>query len=234
MPKKPYQIWFEHMSSVKMEPEWNQVLAEYFATPEFENLTEFVKSEYRTKEIYPTLENIFRAFWLTPFSKVRVVILGQDPYHGPNQAHGLSFSVQNGIKLPPSLKNIYKEIESNFGIKKDFTDGDLSGLAKQGVFLLNSVLTVVASSPASHQGKGWEKFTDFVISKLSQKQENLVFLLWGNFAKSKKNLIDPNRHLILESAHPSPFSAYNGFFGNQHFLRCNEYLEERGLKEIEW
>lgn len=222
------------MSSVKIESEWSKVLEEYFATTEFKDLTNFVKSEYQIKKVYPAPENIFRAFWLTPFSKVRVVILGQDPYHGLKQAHGLSFSVQNGITPPPSLKNIYKEIEDNFGIKKDFTSGDLSGWATQGVFLLNSVLTVVASLPASHQGKGWEKFTDFVISKLSEKQENLVFMLWGNFARSKKNLIDPTRHLILESAHPSPFSANNGFFGNKHFLKCNQYLEEKGLQPIIW
>lgn len=222
------------MSKVKIEPEWEAVLKDYFETSEFSQLTDFVKSQYQTKKVYPEPQNIFGAFWLTPFSKVKVVILGQDPYHGPNQAHGLSFSVQDGINPPPSLKNIYKEIESNFDIKKDFTNGNLTSWADQGVFLLNSVLTVVANSPASHQGKGWEKFTDLVISKLSDKRENMVFMLWGNFAKSKKNLIDQNKHLVLESAHPSPFSAYNGFFGNQHFLKCNQYLKESGLSTINW
>jgi uracil-DNA glycosylase len=222
------------MSKIKIESEWEVILKDYFETDEFNQLTDFVKSQYQTKKVYPEPKNIFGAFWKTPFSKVKVIILGQDPYHGPNQAHGLSFSVQDGINPPPSLKNIYKEIESNFGIKKDFSSGNLGIWAEQGVFLLNSVLTVVANSPASHQGKGWEKFTDLVISKLSDKRENLVFMLWGNFAKSKKNLIDQNKHLVLESAHPSPFSAYNGFFGNQHFLKCNQYLKELGLSTINW
>jgi len=221
-------------NQVNIENEWRFVLEEYFETPEFKTLTDFVKQEYQTKNIYPKSEDIFRAFWETSFSKVKVVILGQDPYHGVNQAHGLSFSVQNGVKLPPSLQNIYKEIQTEFEIKKDFGNGNLLPWTKQGVFLLNSVLTVEAASPASHQGKGWEQFTDLVIQKLSDKRENLVFMLWGNFAKSKENLINSNKHLVLKAAHPSPFSAYNGFFGCNHFKLANEYLVKTGQKEIEW
>jgi len=221
-------------NQVNIENEWRFVLEEYFETPEFKTLTDFVKQEYQTKNIYPKSEDIFRAFWETSFSKVKVVILGQDPYHGVNQAHGLSFSVQNGVKLPPSLQNIYKEIQTEFEIKKDFGNGNLLPWTKQGVFLLNSVLTVEAASPASHQGKGWEQFTDLVIQKLSDKRENLVFMLWGNFAKSKENLINSNKHLVLKAAHPSPFSAYNGFFGCNHFKLANEYLVKTGQKEIGW
>jgi len=221
-------------NQVNIENEWRFVLEEYFETPEFKTLTDFVKQEYQTKTIYPKSEDIFRAFWETSFSKVKVVILGQDPYHGVNQAHGLSFSVQNGVKLPPSLQNIYKEIQTEFEIKKDFGNGNLLPWTKQGVFLLNSVLTVEAASPASHQGKGWEQFTDLVIQKLSDKRENLVFMLWGNFAKSKENLINSNKHLVLKATHPSPFSAYNGFFGCNHFKLANEYLVKTGQKEIEW
>jgi len=219
---------------VNIDSSWKAVLQDYFDTDEFERLTQFVKNEYKTKTTYPKATNIFKAFDLTPFDKVKVIILGQDPYHGPNQAHGLSFSVEEGVTTPPSLKNIYKEIEAEFGIKKDFTSGNLESWAKQGVFMLNAVLTVVASSPASHQGKGWEQFTDFVISKLSQKKENLIFMLWGAFARSKKNLIDSEKHLVLESPHPSPFSAHSGFFGNGHFSKGNEYLASKGLSGIEW
>ena len=222
------------MSKVQIEPSWQAVLQEYFETTEFAALTDFVKAEYQTKTVYPAPNNIFRAFWLTPFDQVKVVILGQDPYHGPNQAHGLSFSVQNGVKIPPSLRNIYKEIETEFGIKKDFTNGNLEPWAGQGVFLLNCVLTVEGSKAASHQNKGWEKFTDHVISKLSADRENLVFMLWGNFAKSKKILINQEKHLVLEAAHPSPLSAYNGFFGCDHFRLSNEYLVGRGEKGVEW
>jgi uracil-DNA glycosylase len=222
------------MSKVNIEPEWKEVLKDYFQSPEFANLTSFVKSEYNEKTIYPAPEEIFTAFWQTPFSRVRVVILGQDPYHGPNQAHGLSFSVKDGIELPPSLKNIYKEIEQEFGIQKDFKNGNLLNWASQGVFLLNSVLTVVAGLPASHRSKGWENFTDIVIQKLSDERENLVFILWGSFARSKKSLINSNKHLILEGVHPSPLSAHRGFFGCQHFLKCNDYLQKNGQKPIVW
>lgn len=222
------------MPNVNIEPQWKAVLQQYFELPEFEQLTDFVKSEYQAKTVYPKPEDIFKAFWQTPISQVKVVILGQDPYHGPNQAHGLSFSVQNGVTVPPSLKNIYKEIELEFGTKKDLTKGNLEAWANQGVFLLNSVLTVVANLPASHQGKGWEQFTDFVIQKLSNEKENVVFMLWGKFARSKKVLIDESKHLVLEAAHPSPFSAEKGFFGCGNFQKCNEYLEQNGLQKIEW
>ena len=222
------------MPNINIEPEWKEVLKDYFETLEFVELTDFVKSEYATKTVYPQPQDIFKAFLNTPFSKVKVVILGQDPYHRPNQAHGLSFSVPGGITPPPSLKNIYKEIEQEFEIKKDLTNGNLENWTNQGVFLLNSVLTVVASLPASHQNKGWEKFTDQVIQKLSDNHQNLVFMLWGKFAKSKKVLIDEEKHLILTAAHPSPLSAYNGFFGCNHFKKCNEYLEKNGKEGVKW
>ena len=220
--------------NVQIEPGWKDVLKEYFNKPEFEELTKFVKTEYLSKQVFPLPENIFKAFWNTPFSKVKVVILGQDPYHGQEQAHGLAFSVQYGVKVPPSLQNIYKEIEAEFGIKKDFTNGNLEGWTKQGVFLLNSVLTVVENTPASHQKKGWEGFTDYAIESLSKEKEGLVFMLWGNFAKSKASLIDENKHLILTAPHPSPFSAHTGFFGCNHFKLCNEYLVSKGEDEIAW
>ncbi len=222
------------MSNINIEPEWKAVLGDYFETSEFIELTDFVKDEYQTKTIYPKPQDIFAAFQKTPFSQVKVIILGQDPYHGENRAHGLSFSVPDGINPPPSLKNIYKEIEQEFGVKKDYSCGNLEIWAKQGVFLLNSVLTVEKGKPASHQKKGWENFTDLVIAKLSEKRENLVFMLWGNFAKSKKVLIDSDKHLILEAAHPSPFSAHNGFFGCNHFKQCNQYLEQNGQNVIDW
>jgi uracil-DNA glycosylase len=220
--------------SVKIEPSWLNILQEYFQTAGFQELTRFVKLEYQTQTVYPLPQNIFRAFWLTPFDAVKVVILGQDPYHGPGQAQGLAFSVPSGMPLPPSLKNIYKEIQNETGIVKDFADGNLESWAAQGVFLLNSVLTVRRGQAGSHQKKGWEEFSDTVISKLSQQKEGLVFLLWGNFARSKKSLIDTNRHLVLEAAHPSPLSAQNGFFGCNHFLLTNQYLQQKGKSEILW
>ena len=219
---------------IDIEPEWKTVLADYFDTREFQTLTESIRNEYKTKKVYPQPQNIFRAFWLTPFSQVKVVILGQDPYHGPHQAHGLSFSVQDGVKVPPSLQNIYKEIEQEFGIKKDFSNGNLEGWAQQGVFLLNAILTVQAHNAASHKGKGWEQFTDHVIQTISDQREHVVYMLWGNFARSKKTLIDTNKHLVLESPHPSPFSAHNGFFGNNHFKLCNEYLIKHSKDPIAW
>jgi len=219
---------------VDIEKSWGQVMQEYFSSDNFHNLSDFIRKEYISKKIYPKPQDIFKAFWLTPFDKVRVVILGQDPYHGPMQAEGLSFSVQPGVKVPPSLQNIYKEIESDLEIKKDFTNGHLESWAKQGVFLLNAILTVVANSPASHQGKGWEEFTDEVIQTISDKKEHVVFILWGNFARSKKSLIDESKHLIIESPHPSPFSANSGFFGSKPFSKCNDYLEKHGEKKIEW
>ncbi len=219
---------------VNIEPEWKEILNDFFVSEKFNQLADFIREEYLNKTIYPKPEEVFKAFWLTPFSKVKVVILGQDPYHGTNQAHGLCFSVPEGITPPPSLKNIYKEIEDDLKIKKDFNNGNLESWAKQGVFLLNAILTVIAHQPASHSKKGWEEFTDYIIKTLSDKRENLVFILWGNYARSKKNLIDSKKHLILESAHPSPFSAYSGFFGSQHFSKTNNYLEEKQIEKISW
>lgn len=219
---------------VNIEPEWKEALQEFFATQTWQNLSKFIREEYKNKKVYPTPKDIFKAFTLTPFSKVKVVILGQDPYHGAGQAEGLCFSVPHGVPLPPSLQNIYKEIESDLKIKKDFKNGSLESWATQGVFLLNAILTVVASTPASHQGKGWEEFTDFIIKKISEEKEHIVFILWGNYARSKKALIDTSKHMVLESPHPSPFSAHSGFFGSKPFSKCNEYLKENGEKEIKW
>ncbi|MDQ3076125.1 MAG: uracil-DNA glycosylase [bacterium] len=220
--------------AVDIEEGWAKALADFFKTKEWDTLTEFIREEYKKKKIYPDPKNIFKAFWLTPFDEVKVVILGQDPYHGAGQAEGLCFSVPKGVPLPPSLKNIYKEIEGDLNIKKDFKNGHLEDWAKQGVFLFNAILTVVASSPASHKDRGWEEFTDFVIKTISEKHEHVVFMLWGNYARSKKVLIDAEKHLILEAPHPSPFSAYNGFFGSKHFSECNDYLMKKGKKKVQW
>jgi uracil-DNA glycosylase len=222
------------MSEIKIESEWSVVLSDYFKTDKFKSLADFVRQEYKDKIIYPKPENIFSAFYLTPFSKVKVIILGQDPYHGIGQAHGLCFSVPTGVTPPPSLKNIYKEIEADLKIKKDFKNGNLEDWAKQGVFLLNAILSVAAHQPASHQKIGWEDFTDNVIKTLSKNREHLVFILWGNYARSKKTLIDSKKHLILEAPHPSPFSAYSGFFGCRHFSKCNKQLKLWGETEINW
>lgn len=221
---------------IEIDLEWKEVLKDYFETTEWKKLTEFVRGEYlnKNKIIFPEAKNVFKAFNSTPFSKVKVIILGQDPYHDDKQANGLCFSVSKGTNLPPSLKNIYKEIETDIDIKKDFTDGDLESWAGQGVFLLNSILTVLAHTPASHKNKGWENFTDQIIKTLSDKRQNLVFLLWGNYAKSKKVLIDTNKHLVLEAPHPSPFSVHTGFYGCKHFSKCNQYLKKHKLKEIVW
>ena len=196
-------------------------------------LQDFVESEYRTKTIFPEKDNIYAAFKYTPYDKVKVVILGQDPYHGEGEAHGLSFSVCPGIKIPPSLKNIYKELNSELGCYIP-NNGYLTKWAEQGVLLLNSVLTVQKDTPASHRGRGWEIFTDKIITEIDQKKEPVVFMLWGNFAKSKESLLKNPKHLVLQSAHPSPFSARNGFFGNNHFIKANEYLIENGLSPIDW
>ncbi len=196
-------------------------------------LQDFIDQEYATQKIFPPKENIFRAFDLCPFDKVKVVILGQDPYHGVGQANGLCFAVNSGTKLPPSLQNIFKEIKSDLGITPN-PDGDLSRWAKQGVLLLNATLTVRANTPGSHQKKGWEEFTDSIIQKLSKEKENLVFILWGNYAKQKGAIVDRSKHLVLESAHPSPFSAYSGFFGNKHFSQANKYLKDKELGEVDW
>ncbi len=222
------------LKKVDIEPEWREALSSFFEITTFQDLAEFIRQEYLIKKVYPEPKEIFKAFWLTPLSDVKVVILGQDPYHGEGQACGLCFSVGDGVPLPPSLKNIYKEIESDCGIKKDFSNGNLEDWARQGVFLLNSVLSVVASSPASHKGKGWEEFTDTVIKMISDRQDHIVFMLWGNFARSKKTLIDTEKHLVLEAAHPSPFSAHSGFFGCKHFSKCNDYLEKNNKEVIRW
>lgn len=222
------------MKDITLESEWKEVLKDFLETDEFKKLNAVVRQEYKNKKVFPKLKDIFAAFEKTPFSKVRVVILGQDPYHNDGQAHGLSFSVPKDVALPPSLKNIYKEIESDLGVKKNFTDGNLEPWAEQGVFLLNAILSVEAHMPASHQKIGWEAFTDHVIKTISDKQEHLVFMLWGNFARSKKALIDTSKHLVLEAPHPSPFSAYTGFFGSKHFSVCNEYLKKHGKEGIRW
>jgi len=221
---------------ININEEWKLVLQEFFESPDWKKLSEFIKKEYldKNKKIFPQPKDVFKAFYMTPFSRVKVVILGQDPYHDKGQAHGLSFSVPDNVTLPPSLKNIYKEIEGDLGITKDFTKGNLESWAEQGVFLLNSILTVIAHNPASHRNKGWEKFTDFIIKTLSDKGQNIVFMLWGNYARGKKSLIDTKKHLVLESVHPSPFSANNGFFGSKPFSKANKYLKEHGKGEINW
>lgn len=219
---------------VALEASWKAKLEGEFGKPYFTDLMAFVEKEYAASLVYPAREDVFRAFELTPFSEVKVVILGQDPYHGANQATGLSFAVESGVTLPPSLRNIYKELESDLGEPLERKDGDLSRWAKQGVLLLNATLTVRAGSPGSHQGKGWELFSDAVIKVLSEEQENLVFILWGNYARTKGEHINRTKHLVIESSHPSPFSAHSGFFGSKLFSRTNEYLEEKGKGGIEW
>lgn len=218
--------------NVRIEESWKKRLAQEFYKPYFKELTDFVKNEYKRTKVYPPPKDIFRAFDLAPFDAVKVVILGQDPYHGANQANGLCFAVHEGIQTPPSLKNIFKEIESDLGCKPD-QNPDLSRWARQGVLLLNATLTVEAGKAGSHQHKGWEEFTDAAIQALSDEREHIVFMLWGNYAKQKGARVDFSKHLILESAHPSPFSA-DRFFGNKHFSKANAYLKEHGEKEIEW
>lgn len=218
---------------IKIEPSWKEALKDEFEKPYFKELTEFVRGEYLSAKVFPPPKFIFHAFELCPFDEVKVVILGQDPYHGDGQAHGLCFSVPETVGMPPSLQNIYKEIINEVEGAMP-SHGNLEHWAKQGVLLLNATLTVKAHQAGSHQGKGWETFTDAVIKKLSDAKERLVFLLWGNYAKKKNGLIDWDKHLILESAHPSPFSAYNGFFGNKHFTQTNAYLEKHRQKPIKW
>ncbi len=220
---------------LQIEESWKKVLAPQFELPYFKALIQFLEAEkIKGKAIYPLAKNIFNAYNATPFQKVKVVIIGQDPYHGAGQAHGLCFSVQYGVKIPPSLKNIYKEIQENVPQFEIPNHGNLQTWTEQGVFLLNAILTVEANQPASHQKKGWEQFTDATITALSNNRNGLVFLLWGNFAQQKANLIDENKHLILRAAHPSPFSAHQGFFGCQHFSKVNEYLENQNLGKIDW
>jgi len=222
------------MNSVKIDPSWHKHLADEFEKPYFKELADFVRGEYRHAIVYPPPKDIFRAFDLCPFYDVEVVILGQDPYHGPRQANGLCFAVGEGILLPPSLQNIFKEIESDLGTPVVHRSGDLERWAKQGVLLLNATLTVRAHNAGSHQGKGWEQFTDAAIRALSDERAHLVFMLWGNYAKNKGAHIDRTKHLVLESAHPSPFSAANGFFGCKHFSKANDYLIAHGKKPIDW
>jgi uracil-DNA glycosylase len=219
----------------ELEPSWKDVLGEEFSKPYFQDIKSFLVQEIEAKKvIYPHPKNIFAALNACPFQQVKVVILGQDPYHRPRQAHGLSFSVQDGVKVPPSLQNIYKELQLEYPEFKIPTSWNLSHWSKQWVLLLNSILTVEAGKPASHSKIGWETFTDSIIEKLSQEHKEIIFLLWGNFARSKKGLIDTTKHFILEARHPSPFSAQSGFFGCGHFKNVNEILKERREKEIRW
>lgn len=218
---------------VKIEQSWKDQLKEEFEKDYFVKLTDFVRVEYKTKQIFPPARLIFNAFEHTPFDKVKVVILGQDPYHNDGQAHGLSFSVPDGIPAPPSLVNIFKEINRDLGIPVP-RSGNLTRWANQGVLLLNATLTVQAHMAGSHQKEGWEAFTDAAIHHLAEKRENLVFILWGAYAQKKASFIDPNKHLVLRSVHPSPLSAYNGFFGNSHFSTANKYLQSKGIAPIEW
>ena len=213
--------------------DWDILLQDEYQKEYFKKLLDFVKKEYQTKTIYPKQNEVFNAFRYTSFDNVKVVILGQDPYHGPNQAEGLSFSVSNEVLKPPSLQNIFKELESDLGISFPKSNS-LKPWAKQGVLLLNAVLTVEEHKPTSHKDKGWETFTDDIIKILNNKQEPIVFILWGAYARNKKSLITNSRHLIIESAHPSPFSARNGFFGSKPFSRTNKFLRENNLKEIDW
>lgn len=211
---------------------WDIVLKDEFKKDYFRKLGIFVKNEYKTKTVFPKYENIFDALRFTDYDEVKVVILGQDPYHGLGEAHGLSFSVREGIKMPPSLLNIFKELYSDLGIKR--TKSDLTDWAKEGVLLLNSIMTVVKDTPLSHKDKGWEIFTDTIISKLNDREEPVIFLLWGSFARSKKELITNKRHKIIESVHPSPLSASRGFFGSRPFSKINNYLREMNKEEIKW
>ncbi len=218
---------------IKITEEWDEILKDEFASPSYLKLREFLKAEYSSHIVYPSMYDIFNSMKKTAFGDIKAVILGQDPYHERGQAMGLSFSVPKGIEKPPSLVNIFKEIKAETG--DDMPEsGDLTGWAEQGVLLLNTVLTVREHAANSHRGKGWEEFTDGIIKKISSERENVVFLLWGGNARSKKPLIDTGKHLVLECAHPSPLSAYNGFFGCGHFIKANEYLIKHGKLPIEW
>lgn len=219
---------------VKINESWHQVLQPQFDSAYFEILTNYVRNAYQTSVVYPPAGKIFEAFNRTPFDKVKVVILGQDPYHEPGQAHGLCFSVQPGIQVPPSLVNIYKELSQEYQLDYSQRNGDLSHWADQGVLLLNATLTVQAGMAGSHQGKGWETFTDAAIEALSKHREHIVFLLWGSYARQKGRVIDRTKHLVLEAPHPSPLSVYRGFFGCNHFVKTNQYLQQHGLEPIQW
>lgn len=221
------------MKTIDIEPSWHEVLREEFEKPYFAGLVQFVKLQYANFVCYPPGKLIFNAFNQCPFDKVKVVLIGQDPYHEPGQAQGLCFSVGDGVKFPPSLRNIFAEIQSDLGIEVP-QSGDLTRWAKQGVLLLNATLTVREHAAGSHQNMGWETFTDEVIRKVSEGRDNVVFMLWGSYAQSKAKLIDSSRHCVLKSAHPSPLSAYRGFFGNHHFSICNQYLQQHGMEPIQW
>ena len=212
--------------------DWDIVLKDEFKKSYFRDLGCFIKNEYKNKIVYPKYKDIFKALKLTDYNDVSVVILGQDPYHGVNEAHGLSFSVQEGVPIPPSLRNIFKELELDLGIKKTTTD--LTSWANQGVLKLNSIMTVVKDSPLSHKARGWEIFTDKIIEKLGERQKPVVFILWGSYARSKKELIKGKNHYIIESVHPSPLSASRGFFGSKPFSKTNNFLRKNGIKEIDW
>jgi len=218
---------------VRLETSWKNLLRDEFDKPYFKSLSEYVHSEYQNGTVYPPAKFIFNALDSLPVDKVKVVILGQDPYHGPGQAHGLSFSVPDGITLPPSLQNIYKELQTDLGITRA-SSGNLERWVKEGVLLLNATLTVRAHQAGSHQNKGWEQFTDAIIHHLAESKESLVFILWGNYAQRKGAFIDTSKHLVIKSAHPSPLSAYNGFFGSHPFSKTNEYLVAHGQKSINW
>jgi uracil-DNA glycosylase len=221
-------------TTVKLEDSWKQALADEFSAPYMASLKTFLLEERQAgKIIFPKGSEYFRALDLTPLGKVKVVILGQDPYHGDGQAHGLCFSVQPGIRIPPSLVNIYKEMQEDLGIPPA-RHGYLEHWAKQGVLLLNSVLTVERSLAASHQGKGWEKFTDAVIARVNEQESPAVFMLWGSYAQRKAAFVDQSKHLVLKAPHPSPLSAHNGFFGSKHFSKANKFLESKGLEPIDW
>ena len=214
--------------------DWDTILDGEFAKTYYQNLRQFLLTEYRTQTIYPGMYDIFNALKYTPYAKVRAVILGQEPYHGPNQAHGLSFSVRKGVAPPPSLVNIFKEIKDDVGIDNTGKHGELTNWAKHGVLLLNTVLTVRAGQANSHKGKGWEQFTDAVVKAISERKEGIVYLLWGSYAQRKGAIVDPTRNLILKCPHPSPFSANNGFFGCRHFSKANEYLAGHGKEPVRW
>ena len=219
---------------VKIEPSWKKVLEQEFEKDYFHLLSDFVRKEYLDEKVYPPPKFIFRAFDLTPFDEVKVVILGQDPYHGVGQANGLCFAVNRGVRLPPSLQNIYKEIKSDTGKAPAFAGGDLEGWAKQGVLLLNATLTVRANQAGSHQNKGWEDFTSEVVRVLSEQKKHLVFILWGAYAQKKGAVVDGSKHLIIKSPHPSPFSAHSGFFGSRPFSLTNTYLLKHKIAPIKW
>ena len=221
------------MAEVRMAEDWKELLAEEFDKPYFNDLVRFVKEEYAQGVVYPSGANIFRAFDKCPFERLKVVIIGQDPYHGPNQANGLCFSVNDGVAFPPSLQNIFKEVSSDIGVAMP-TSGNLDRWAEQGVLLLNAVLTVRAHNAASHAGRGWEQFTDTVVRTVAERKQGVVYMLWGSYAQRKGAIVDGSKNLILKSVHPSPLSAYRGFFGCRHFSLANGYLKQLGKEPICW